>query len=140
MAAASFGSSSRRSRAAAAASASPRGTSSPSMSWRTIPGLPPTAVTTTGRPDAMASRSVSEAASLTLLEAMASGLPVVVTAVGGNPGIVRQDIDGLLVPRGDADAAAAALLRLLDDPNEAAAMGAAGRARVEERYQLQQTV
>ena len=31
-------------------------------------------------------------------------------------------------------------LRLLDDPNEAAAMGAAGRARVEERYQLQQTV
>jgi len=84
--------------------------------------------------------SVSEAASLTLLEAMASGLPVVVTDVGGNPEIVCKGSAGFLVPRGDAAAAAAAILRLLDDPRTAAAMGAAGRARVQERYQLQQTV
>lgn len=84
--------------------------------------------------------SVSEAASLTLLEAMASGLAVVVTDVGGNPEIVREGVEGLLVPRGDAEAEAAALLRLLDDPALAAALGGAGRARVEERYQLERTI
>jgi glycosyltransferase involved in cell wall biosynthesis len=90
--------------------------------------------------DVFALTSVSEAASLTLLEAMASGLPVVVTDVGGNPEIVRQGIDGLLVPRGDDRAAAAAFLRLLDDPTAAARMGAAGRARVHECYRLEQTI
>lgn len=89
--------------------------------------------------DVFALTSVSEAASLTLLEAMASRLPVVVTAVGGNPEIVRDGVEGLLVPRGDAAAAAAAFLRLLDDP-AAARMGEAGRARVEERYQLSRTI
>jgi glycosyltransferase involved in cell wall biosynthesis len=90
--------------------------------------------------DVFALTSVSEAASLTLLEAMASGLPVVVTAVGGNPEIVREGHEGLLVPRGDAPAAATALLRLLDGPAAAAALGAAGRARVAERYRLDQTI
>ncbi len=83
---------------------------------------------------------MSEAASLTLLEAMASRRAVVVTNVGGNPEIVRDGVEGLLVPRGDADAVAAAVGGLLDDPDRAAAMGAAGRARVEERYHLRQTV
>jgi L-malate glycosyltransferase len=90
--------------------------------------------------DVFALTSVSEAASLTLLEAMASRLPVVVTAVGGNPEIVRDGVEGLLVPRGDAAAAAAALLRLLDNPGTAGRMGEAGRARVEERYQLSRTI
>jgi glycosyltransferase involved in cell wall biosynthesis len=84
--------------------------------------------------------SVSEAASLTLMEAMASGLPVVVTEVGGNPEIVRHEVEGLLVPRGDAAGAAAAVLSLLNDPLRAAAMGAAGRARVQRCFQLRQTV
>lgn len=84
--------------------------------------------------------SISEAASLTLLEAMAAALPVVVTRVGGNPEIVRDGVDGVLVPRGDATAAAAAVARLLDDPATAKSMGLAGRTRVEERYQLDQTV
>jgi glycosyltransferase involved in cell wall biosynthesis len=84
--------------------------------------------------------SVSEAASLTLLEAMASALPVVVTAVGGNPEIVRDGKEGLLVPRGDAAATAAALLRLLNYPDAARRMGAAGLRRVHERYRLEQTV
>jgi N-acetyl-alpha-D-glucosaminyl L-malate synthase BshA len=90
--------------------------------------------------DVFALTSVSEAASLTLLEAMACAVPVVVTEVGGNPEMVRHEVEGLLVPRGDAAAAAAALLRLLDDPAEAAVLGAAGRARVLERYRLERTV
>jgi glycosyltransferase involved in cell wall biosynthesis len=90
--------------------------------------------------DAFALTSLSEAASLTVLEAMASRLPVVVTAVGGNAEMVRQGLDGLLAPRGDVAGIAAALARLLDDPATAQAMGAAGRARVEERYQLCGTV
>ena len=90
--------------------------------------------------DVFALTSVSEAASLTLLEAMASRLPVVVTAVGGNPEIVRDGVEGLLVPRGDAAAPPPPCSRLLDDPAAAAAMGAAGPRRVEERYQLARTI
>jgi glycosyltransferase involved in cell wall biosynthesis len=90
--------------------------------------------------DVFALTSVSEAASLTLLEAMAAGLPVVVTAVGGNPEIVRHAKEGLLVGRGDSAAAAAALLQLLNDPMQAVALGAAGRDRVAAHYQLDQTI
>jgi glycosyltransferase involved in cell wall biosynthesis len=84
--------------------------------------------------------SICEAASLTLLEALAAGLPVVVTAVGGNPEIVREGVEGLLVPRGDAAALTAAIGRVLDDSTLASAMGAAGRARAQERYQLGRTI
>jgi glycosyltransferase involved in cell wall biosynthesis len=90
--------------------------------------------------DVFALTSLSEAASLTVLEAMASRLPVVVTAVGGNPEMVREGVEGLLIPRGDASALTGALARLLDQPARAAAMGRAGRARVEERYRLGGTV
>jgi len=90
--------------------------------------------------DAFALTSVSEAASLTLLEAMATGLPVVVTAVGGNPEIVFHDREGLLFPRGDAAAFAAAIRQLFDDPEFAAHLGASGRERVEAIYRLDRTV
>ena len=90
--------------------------------------------------DVFALTSVSEAASLTLLEAMASELPVVVTAVGGNPEIVRDGREGLLAPRGDASAIAAALLQLLGAPDMRRRMGEAGRERVRQRYQLDQTI
>jgi glycosyltransferase involved in cell wall biosynthesis len=90
--------------------------------------------------DAFALSSLSEAASLTLLEAMASGLPVAVTAVGGNPEIVRHEREGLLFARGDAPGCAAAIRRLLREPELAARLGAAGRERAAERYQLNRTV
>ena len=51
-----------------------------------------------------------------VLEAMASGVPVVSTNVGGVPFILREDVTGLLVPRADPEAMAAAVLRVLGDP------------------------
>jgi sugar transferase (PEP-CTERM/EpsH1 system associated) len=90
--------------------------------------------------DVFALTSLTEAASLTLLEAMASGVPVVVTEVGGNPELVRHGIDGLHVPRGDAGATARALLRILDDPVAASVLGSSARQRVVEHYQLDATV
>jgi glycosyltransferase involved in cell wall biosynthesis len=84
--------------------------------------------------------SVSEAASLTLLEAMAAGLPVVVTEVGGNPEIVRQEQEGLLVPRQNPASLADALLRVLCNPGQAEAWGAAGRLRVQSQYSLSRTI
>jgi len=90
--------------------------------------------------DVFALTSVSEAASITLLEAMGSGLPVVVTAVGGNPELVRHGTDGLLFPRGDAGAGADALRRILGDPAFARVLGASGRARVLDTFNLDRTV
>ena len=84
--------------------------------------------------------SLSEAASLTLLEAMASGLPAVVTDVGGNGEIVRHEKEGLLVPRGGAAQLAAAFKRLHADPAFARRLGNAGRERAFNRHRLENTV
>ncbi len=84
--------------------------------------------------------SVSEAASLTLLEAMACSCPVVVTNVGGNPEIIDDGKSGLLVPRQDSQAMADAFLQLLSDPDKARAFGEAARRTVLERFQLSQAV
>jgi len=84
--------------------------------------------------------SLSEAASLTVLEAMASELPVVLTEVGGNPEMVTNGKEGLLVPRKGADQAAEAMLRLIENPELSRRMGSAGRQRVEDRYQMNHTV
>jgi glycosyltransferase involved in cell wall biosynthesis len=72
----------------------------------------------------------SEGLSLAIMEAMAAALPVVATAVGGNPELVEPGITGLLVPAGDAAALARALRELARDPSRRRAMGRAGRSRV----------
>jgi L-malate glycosyltransferase len=84
--------------------------------------------------------SVSEGASLTVLEAMASGLPSVLTAVGGNPELVRHEQEGLLVPRGDDAAAAAAFIELLEHPERGVALGKKARERALATFQLERTV
>jgi glycosyltransferase involved in cell wall biosynthesis len=80
--------------------------------------------------------SRSEGLPLAILEAMAAGLPVVATAVGGIPELVADGETGLLVPPGDADALAGALRRLVADPGLRRRLGEAARARVEERFSL----
>lgn len=75
--------------------------------------------------------SQTEGISLTLLEAMGSGLPVIATRVGGNPEVVEHGVTGLLAPSRDPEALADAVLQLRREPERAAAMGAAGRARAE---------
>lgn len=66
-----------------------------------------------------------------VLEAFAVGLPVVVTDLGGLPELVTDGEHGLVVPAGDPAALAAAVDRLVADPDLALAMGRAGRARLE---------
>jgi L-malate glycosyltransferase len=78
--------------------------------------------------------SRSEGFSNAIIEAMASSLPVVATDVGGNAEAVKDGITGFLVPSEDPIALSAAILRLLSDPIQAKAMGAAGRNLVEERF------
>lgn len=76
--------------------------------------------------------SHAEGLSNALIEAMASGLPVVATDVGGNPELVREGVNGFLVRPHDAGALASRLADLLRGPEAARALGAAGRKRVEE--------
>jgi glycosyltransferase involved in cell wall biosynthesis len=78
--------------------------------------------------------SLSEAFGLTAADALALGVPVVASAVGGLPDIVLEGETGLLVPPADAGAIAAAVSRLLDDPELARRLGAAGAERVESKF------
>jgi glycosyltransferase involved in cell wall biosynthesis len=80
--------------------------------------------------------SDDEGMPLAMLEAMATGLPVVATAVGAIPSAVYDGESGLLIPRGDSAALAQALLTIASNPAVAAAMGRAARKRVEAQFHL----
>jgi sugar transferase (PEP-CTERM/EpsH1 system associated) len=80
--------------------------------------------------------SLAEGISNTILEAMASGLPVIATAVGGNPELIEAGRTGELVPPADPEALASKILEYSQNTDAARAAGQAGRARVERQYSL----
>jgi phosphatidylinositol alpha-mannosyltransferase len=73
----------------------------------------------------------NESQGIILLEAMAAGCPVVASNIGGFAGVVTHGVEGLLVRPKDSDSLAVALLQLVDEPGQRAAMGAAGRERAQ---------
>jgi glycosyltransferase involved in cell wall biosynthesis len=81
--------------------------------------------------DVFALPSLYEGSSLAVLEAMAAGAPVVSSAIGGTDELIEDDSSGLLVPPGDSEALAAALRRLLGDPELRESLAARARERVE---------
>lgn len=81
-----------------------------------------------------------EGTSNSIIEAMASGLPVIATDVGGNSDVVDHERTGLMIPPRDPKALAAAIARLLDDAALRSRFGAAGRARALERYSRESMV
>jgi glycosyltransferase involved in cell wall biosynthesis len=90
--------------------------------------------------DVFVNCSTSEGISLTILEAMASSLPVIATRVGGTPEVVVDEESGLLVPARSADVLAKAIDRLAASPADRFDFGAAGRLRVERRFSLDRMV
>lgn len=84
--------------------------------------------------------SDNEGMPVCLMEAAASGVPVVATRVGGIPELVEDQVTGLLCGAGDAAGIAGALDRLLKDRELARRMGAAARARAEARFSVARQV
>jgi len=90
--------------------------------------------------DVAVSPSLAEAISNSVIEAMAAGLPVVGTRVGGTPEAVEDGVTGLLVPPRDPEALARCIGLLLEDRNLASRLGRAGRRRIEERFSTERMV
>jgi N-acetyl-alpha-D-glucosaminyl L-malate synthase BshA len=90
--------------------------------------------------DAFLLPSDGESFGLAALEAMACGVPVVGARAGGLPEVVTDGVDGILEPVGSVDAMASRLAAVLANPEAAAAMGAAGRAKVESTYRSELVV
>jgi L-malate glycosyltransferase len=82
-----------------------------------------------------ASRLDSESFGVAVIEASACGLPVVVSDVGGLPEVVEDGVTGLVVQRDSPPALADAIARLVDDVALRHRLGAAGRQRVQQRYE-----
>jgi glycosyltransferase involved in cell wall biosynthesis len=84
--------------------------------------------------------SYAEGLPMALLEAMAAGVPVIATPVGGIPQLVEHDVNGVLVRAGQIDALAAALTVLLADPQKQERLGRAARQTVQSGYAIGTTI
>ncbi|MEO8444704.1 MAG: glycosyltransferase, partial [Gammaproteobacteria bacterium] len=76
----------------------------------------------------------------TVIESMVHGVTPIVTSTGGSAELVEDGVSGLVVPPGDAEVLAAALLRLQRDPTANRAMGARARERIGARFRLEDSV
>jgi glycosyltransferase involved in cell wall biosynthesis len=90
--------------------------------------------------DVYASSSISEGVSITILEAMATGIPVVATAVGGTPEILSDGTGGILVPSRDPVRMAIAIVSLAQDHRRRSALAAAARRRLEASFTIDRMV
>lgn len=91
--------------------------------------------------DAYVMSSAWEGMPMVLLEAEACGLPVVATEVGGNGEVILNNKSGYVVPPGDSEALAAAMMKMMAlSEVERRAMGRAGRAHIEANYSLERVV
>ena len=75
-----------------------------------------------------------------LMEAMATELPVIATAISGIPELVENNVTGLLVPERDASALAQAMLLLYHNPALAKQLGTAARAKIAQEFDIRQTI
>jgi glycosyltransferase involved in cell wall biosynthesis len=80
--------------------------------------------------------ALMEGLGISLLQAAAAGVPIVAVAAGGMPEVVRDGVNGLLVPPADSPALAAAINRLLADPGLRRRFGAAGKELVREKFSV----
>ena len=115
-----------------------RNASADQLAW--LPGDQPNVADILRGLDLFVLPSLREGISNTILEAMASGLPVVATRVGGSPEVVEEGETGMLVPPGDAVALADAIGAYVRDHDLSARHGCAGRKRVEARFSLEAMV
>jgi glycosyltransferase involved in cell wall biosynthesis len=83
---------------------------------------------------------MSEGLPLVVLEAMAAGVPVIATDVGGVPEVIRHGVNGILVPSGNAAALEGALATLASSSEMRLRMAAAGRERVEREFRIERVV
>ena len=90
--------------------------------------------------NALALPSLAEGISNTILEALATGLPVIATRVGGNAELIEEGVCGTLVPAGDIDALAQAIVSYARSPELARRQGSNARARAEQLYSLERMV
>jgi glycosyltransferase involved in cell wall biosynthesis len=90
--------------------------------------------------DVLAMPSVEEGLGTSVLDAMSVGVPVVASRAGGLPEMVRDGVEGWLVPARDPAALAQALARVLSDPAERARLSAAARRRVDEAFHVDRMV
>jgi len=90
--------------------------------------------------DIFALASFAEGVPVVLMEAMAMEIPCVTTFVAGIPELIRNDIEGILVPPSDEVELASAIKRLIDDPALRRRLGVAARRRVMEKYDLDRNV
>lgn len=84
--------------------------------------------------------SLAEGISNTILEAMASGLPVIATEVGGNADLVSAGTTGAIVPSADPEAMAQEIVKLANQPDTAKNMGRAGRSAIEQKFSMEAMV